>query len=476
MWWPYVLAGFVGLMILIIIIRTLTFKAKDFPEMRKKHEFDKVRAIESLSQMIQFKTVSNIDESKVDKKAFKAFRQYLRERYPKINEVATYSEHEAGVLFHIKGMSDEQPSVLMSHYDVVPVTEGWQEDPFSGRVDEQTIYGRGTLDTKNSLCVIMEAVEYALNQGKTFKNDLYLAFGGDEEISGPSAPAIRDHLHKQGIKPAFVLDEGGAIISKMFPGVKQKAAVIGISEKGYMDVSLTARSRGGHASSPPKETALTELAKAVRRLNNHRAFKMKLTAPVKALFKTLPPHSKSFGVKMLFANLWLFMPVVKMMAKKSGGEFASMFKTTQAFTVASGSDAYNVLPSEASLGVNYRLRPFESSDTVLKRIRKIIKNPNIEVKPLKISEATSVSLIDEQFGILAKAIKQTWPDVLTTPYLMVATTDSRHYHAISDHVYKFSPMDVSRDDLRKIHGFDEDITIDNVINGVNFYLNLIEQL
>ena len=476
MWWLYAIIGFVVFIIAIIIIRTLTFKAKDFPEMRKKYEFDKVRAIESLSQMIQFKTVSNIDDSKVDQKAFKAFRQYLRERYPKINEVATYSEHEAGVLFHIKGLSDEHPSVLMSHYDVVPVSEGWKEDPFSGRVDEQTIYGRGTLDTKNSLCVIMEAVEYALNQGKTFKHDLYLAFGGDEEVSGPSAPAIRDYLHKQGITPAFVLDEGGAIISKMFPGVKQKAAVIGISEKGYMDVSLTARSRGGHASSPPKETAITELAKAVRLLNNHRSFKMKLTAPVKELFKTLPPHSKSFGVRMLFANLWLFMPVVKMMAKTSGGEFASMFKTTQAFTVASGSDAYNVLPSEASIGVNYRLRPFETSDTVLKRIRKIIKNPNIEVKPLKISEATPVSLIDEQYGILSKAIKQTWPDVLTTPYLMVATTDSRHYHQISDHVYKFSPMDVSRDDLKKIHGFDEDITIDNVLNGVNFYLNLIEQL
>jgi len=279
-----------------------------------------------------------------------------------------------------------------------------------------------------------------------------------------------------GVKPYMVLDEGGAIVSNMFPGVKKKVAVIGIAEKGFMNVKLTAVSQGGHASTPPKDTPITILSKAVLKLNNHRSFRLKLTEPVKALFDTIAPHSKSFGIKLLFANIWLFSPVIKLIAKLSGGEFLSMFKTTQAFTLATGSDAINVLPSNATIGINYRLRPGETSDEVVKKITRIIHNPNITIEvPFK-SEATSTSLTGDAFKMITKAIKQTWTDVIPSPYLMVATSDSRHYHEICEHVYKFSPMDVSKTDLAKIHGFDEDISTLNIINGTNFYLNLIDQL
>jgi len=179
---------------------------------------------------------------------------------------------------------------------------------------------------------------------------------------------------------------------------------------------------------------------------------------------------------MLFANLWLFMPLVKLIAKLSGGEFLAMFKTTQAFTLAEGSQAINILPSEATIGINYRLRPGETSDVVLKRIKKIINDDMINIEAIAISEATPTSVVDDAFDKVKKAINQTWPEVIVSPYLMIATTDSRHYHQISDHVYKFSPMDVSKADLAKIHGYDEDISIDNVVHGVQFYINLLDQL
>ncbi|MBN2300059.1 MAG: M20/M25/M40 family metallo-hydrolase, partial [Acholeplasmataceae bacterium] len=240
--------------IIIIIIRTVKYKPIVTPEMRKRHEIDEKRVVESLSKMIQFKTVSNLDSSFVNQDEFKAFRLFLKERYPLITEHAEYSEHQAGVLFHIKGKSNENPVVFMSHYDVVPTTDGWQEDPFSGRINEQTVYGRGALDTKSSLNAVMESVEFALSNGKQFKNDLYLAFSGDEEIYGPSAPAIVKYFKDNSIKPYMVLDEGGAIVSNMFPGVKNKVAVIGIAEKGFMNLKITAISQGGHASTPPKNT------------------------------------------------------------------------------------------------------------------------------------------------------------------------------------------------------------------------------
>ncbi|MCF7930784.1 MAG: M20/M25/M40 family metallo-hydrolase, partial [Acholeplasmataceae bacterium] len=272
--------------IILVIVRTINFKPVDIPEMRKRHEIDEKRVVDSLSKMLQFKTVSNVDSSLVNHAEFEAFRAFLKLRYPLINEQAQYSEHEAGVLFHLKGESSENPTVLMSHYDVVPVMEGWQEDPFSGRINSETVYGRGALDTKSSLNAVMESVEYALSQGKKFRNDLYLAFSGDEEVFGPSAPAIVNYFKSHDIKPYVVLDEGGAIVSKMFPGVKKKVAVIGIAEKGFMNVKLTALSKGGHASTPPKHTPITDLSKAVLKLNNHPSFKLKLTAPVKALFDT----------------------------------------------------------------------------------------------------------------------------------------------------------------------------------------------
>ncbi len=472
--WLYLLL-LIPIIVIIVLYRTFSFKAKDYPEMKKWHEINDQHAIESLSKMIQIPTVSHVDRSKENPETFIQFKAFIQSRYPHIVNVATYEEIERGLLFKIPGESSEEPIVLMSHYDVVPVQEGWKKDAFSGHISDTHVYGRGTLDTKSSLNAVMESVEYLLSKNKVFKHDVYLAFSGDEEIFGPSAPAIVETLQSRGIKPYMVLDEGGAIVSNMFPGVKEKVAVVGIAEKGFMNVKLTATSKGGHASTPPKQTPMTRLAKAVNKLNNHKSFKLKMTEPVKQLFNTLAPHSSSFGIKMLFANLWLFMPLVKLIAKLSGGEFLAMFKTTQAFTLAEGSQAINVLPSEATMGINYRLRPGETSEVVLKRIQKIIKDDMIKVEAVAISEATPVSLVDDAFDKVRKAILQTWPEVLVAPYLMVATTDSRHYHHISDHVYKFSPMDVSKADLAKIHGYDEDISIDNVIHGVQFYINLLEQ-
>jgi carboxypeptidase PM20D1 len=475
MYW-YLLLIIPVLVLIIILYRTFTFKPHELPEMRKRHEFDELRAIESLSKMISFKTVSHQDKQLMNLDEFTLFRAFIKERFPLTFAASTYSEHESGMLFKLKGLSNEKPVVLMAHYDVVPINGNWAEDPFSGRVNESSVYGRGALDTKSSLNAILESVEHALSKNKVFKNDLYLAFGGDEETFGISAQAIVKYFKDHDIKPYMVLDEGGAIISKMFPGVSQKVAVVGIAEKGFLNLKLVATSQGGHASTPPKETAITELSKAVLRLNNHKSFRLKLTPPVKMLFENLGPHSTSFMIKLLFANLWLFTPVVKLIGKLSGGEFLSLFKTTQAFTLASGSEAINVLPARAEIGINYRLRPFDSSNDVIKRVKKIINNDRILVEATSISEATKTSLVDDAFNMIKKAIGQTWPEVITSPYLMIATTDSRHYHEICDHVYKFSPMDVSKKDLAKIHGVDEDISTLNVINGVNFYLNLIDQL
>ena len=465
-----------SLFILVILIRTFKFKPKSYPEMKKRFNIDEKRILESLSMKIKIPTVSYIDNHKINQKAFSDFKKHLKERYPLINQHATYKEIKTGVLYHIKGKSNEEPTVLMAHFDVVPAKGKWSFDPFCGTIDEKYVYGRGTLDTKNSLNAIMEAVEFSLKNKKVFKNDLYIAFSGEEEIYGSTQKEMVDYFIKNDIKPYMVFDEGGAIVSNMFPGVSEKVAVVGIAEKGMMNLKLTTYTKGGHASTPPKNTALTTLAKAVVRLNQSKQFKLKLTSPVKILFDTLAPHSKNFMIRLIFANLWLFTPIVKLIAKLSGGELLSMFKTTQAFTLAQASHAINVLPNQATIGINYRLRPNESSKDVIKRVKKIIKNDDIKIEVLSVSESTTTSKTDEAFAIVRQAIKKTWPDIIVSPYLMVATSDSRHYHKICERVYKFSPMYVTKEDLKLIHGDDEKITIENALDGTHFYLNLIEKL
>jgi carboxypeptidase PM20D1 len=319
-------------------------------------------------------------------------------------------------------------------------------------------------------------MEHVLKEGITLSHDYYLCFSGDEETRGPSANNIVKHLKAQGVTPSLVLDEGGAVVEDIFPGVKKKTAVIGVAEKGYMNVRLSSKASGGHASMPPASMPLSDLAKAVSRLHHGNLFKMQSLSVTKDMLKTVSKHSESYVMRLVFANLWLFMPVIKMNAKKSGGEMLSLFRTTQAFTMAEGSNAMNVLPSEASIGVNYRLLQGNTINDTLSRIKKRIKNDTIEVSLEKGAEATTISKTTGSYDTLTQTIKETWGDIITTPYLMMAGTDSRYHHAISDHVYRFSPMEMTKAERKTIHSTEEAIRIDHLLTCVRFYIRLIKNI
>ncbi len=474
MWWLYLIAALV-LLVIILVVKTFLFKEKLIDQALSKVDIDQEKVIENLRKKIKIPTVSYNDHLKINQTAFNDFKDLLKTDYPHIKESSTYTEIGTGVLFHIKGKSSDKPMVLMAHFDVVPVSDGWSVDPFEAIVKDGYLYGRGTLDTKVTVNAIMESLEYHLSQGKIFKQDLYISFSGEEEINGPTQSLMVQYFIDHDIKPYIVFDEGGAIVSNMFPGVSEHVAVIGVAEKGFLNLELVAKSKGGHASTPPKDSPITILADAVHALNKSKAFKMKLTSPIRNMFNHIACYSKVFPIQMIFANIWLFKPLVKLIAKISGGELYAMFKTTLAFTKASGSSAINVLPNEASIGINIRIRPEDSSDKIIDKIKKIIHNDDIDIKVLQVSEPTPTSIVDEAYNLFDKAIKQTWSHTIVSPYLMVATTDSRHYHKICDRVYKFAPYDVTSKDLKLIHSDDERISLENIINSVKFYINFLDQ-
>ena len=479
--WPYVLAGGIAVLpvfVAIIIIRTLRFTPKQLPAVQTAAvTVDRDKVVRDMVDMIRCRTVSYRDESLVDRKEFEKFEALLKERFPNVFAVAAFEKvGKTGLLFHIKGESAVAPAVLMAHYDVVPADEeGWTRPAFDGLIEDGKIWGRGTIDTKGTLCGIMEAVEAALADGYTPKNDLYLSFSGEEEIDGDSCKEIVSLLESRGITPAFVLDEGGAVVQNVFPGVREECALIGIAEKGSVSMDLTLLSAGGHASTPPVRTVLGKLSDAVVRIEKH-PFKRHLTPAAAGLFDTLGRRS-GFLFRMIFANLWCFLPLLDMVCKLSGGELNALMRTTAAVTRMEGSNAYNVLPPKGKVGINLRLMEGDTIDSAKAYLEKIVKNDRIEVSLVGgMNPSICSDTACEGWDTLTTAIRQTFGEAVVSPYLMLAASDSRHYCRITDKVYRFSPMRLSKEERGMIHGNDERLPIDTLITTVEFYVRLLKLL
>lgn len=474
----WIILAAVAVFAAVLLCRAAAFTPKD--EVRPDETPCAVngeQAVEHLSQMVQVPTVSNADPAKFDEAQFAAFRALLRRLYPKVFETCTYEELDHTELFFTwKGAASEAPVVLMAHYDVVPVEpKRWQHDPFCGEVIEGELWGRGTLDTKITLMGVLEAAESLIERGFVPKNDLYFAFAGDEEVSGTGAQAAVALLRARGIQPAMVVDEGGAVVSGIFPGVSERMAVVGIGEKGMANVKLTAKSEGGHASHPPIHSAVGVMAQAVCDCEDHQ-FKAEITPPVRQMLDVVGRHAP-FGLRIVFANLWCFGGLITRVIHKLGGELNAMMRTTMAFTMAEGSKQINVLPNEAAAYVNLRLINSQTTEAAVQHLKQSIKDPAVSVEYLSGMNASPYAdTSTDQYRVLSEAIASTWRGAIVSPYLMIACSDSRHFSAICPNVFKFSAMELSGAERALIHNDNERIPVTEVAKTVEFFTRLIEKL
>lgn len=460
----------------IILMRALAFKPKqeNIPAPAEVGlQEDRVAA--DMQAMIRVKTVSCLDKSLEDEKAFEEFPELLKRLYPRLHEnLAQERIGVRGILYRWPGKKSDRPGVLMAHYDVVPVQEAtWDKPPFSAVIEDGVLWGRGTLDTKCTLLGVMEAAEKLIGEGFVPENDLYLAFAGDEEIFGQGAPGIVAELKRRNVTPAFVLDEGGAVVDNVFPGVKEPCALIGLGEKGILNITLEAVSSGGHASTPPPHTAVGLVARAVTRAEN-KPFRFQLTPAVNKMFDTLGRRS-SLLYRIIFANLWCFKPVLNLMCKRKGGEMNALVRTTCAFTLMSGSPAHNVLAPKATAGANLRLMGSDTVESARAYVEKAVHDSRVAVTIANGTNPSPCSPAEgEAWEWLKTVIGQTWPGAVVSPYLMVAASDSRHYAAISNHVYRFSPMAMTAEERRTIHANNERIELKKLYELVRFYVRLIK--
>ena len=436
------------------------------------------QAIQHLQRAIQCKTVSYKERDKIDFAEFERFIENLQADYPLVFSRAEFSRIAGhALLFKLKGQSDDlAPVGMMGHYDVVPVRpDGWKHDPFGGVIEGDYLYGRGTLDMKGHVIALLEALESLLAESATFERDLYLMFGHNEEtgsnVPDSGAVAIRDHLKAQGIRFRMVCDEGGALIDGKPLGVDGVVALIGVGEKGYVDIELNALQPGGHAAMPPEVSAMQAVFEAAVKLERDK-FPSDFTPATESMFDALVPHMRQ-PLKFLFSYRNLFKPILIATMLKSP-KTAATIRTTCVITQAQGSAAPNVLAQKGVVVLNSRIITGESVNSVRERVQRIV-GADIQVTMHNGTEPTDISPSDgPEYAIIEKAIRQHYPHFkAVAPFLMIAGTDSRVYHGLAEGVYRLSPFEISEEDLQTMHADNERIKVTNFFKGIEFFKTLL---
>ncbi len=479
----YTLIG-IGILLLLLIsftiFNTFTAKSKQPEPIPTKIALDEEAAIKRFSESLKIKTISYPDRSKFDFSEFDRFIDFLEQSYPEVHENLQLEKiNDYALMYKWSGTdSSKNPIGLTAHYDVVPVLEGteknWEQDPFGGEVVDGYIWGRGTLDDKIGVIGILEAITYLLDQNFIPNRDMYFMFGFDEEIGGEEgAKAIVDTLEERGITFDFVLDEGGAIVENMVPGVDDPVGVVGVAEKGSATVELTVEGSGGHSSQPKSETNIGKIARAIAKLEETQ-FEASLSGPGELLFDYVTPHM-NFGLKYVMSNRFLFKPIIEKILLQEPAS-AALIRTTIAPTIFQAGEQYNVLPEKASAIINLRILPGDTLESVKSYIEETIDDEDIKVT-ITGNESSKVSSADTwQFEVIQQASRNVYDNAIIAPYLMFAGSDAKHYDRISENTYRFLPVLLTSVDLERMHGTNEHISVDNFINGIKVYAEVLMEV
>jgi len=432
--------------------------------------------VERLAQAIRFKTVSE-GEGPAPASALEALNEHLRVSFHRVHQalvretIADYS-----LLYTWQGQNPSLPALIMAaHLDVVPAEPGrWSHPPFSGDVDSRFIYGRGAMDDKVNVLAILESVELLLEEGFTPQRTVYLAFGHDEEIGGYNgAKEIAATLTARQVRAEATIDEGMIITQGMMEGIDAPIALVGIAEKGFMNLELIAAGAGGHSSMPPSRTAVGVLSKAIVRLQEN-PMPGAISNSVRQMLEYVGPEF-SYGRRIVMANLWLFGGLVESTFHKKAATDA-LLRTTMAPTMLTGSRKSNVLAQEARAVINLRIKPGDTEEGILGYIRHTIGDSRVSLRVMEMVEPqASSSSTSRVFHIMEDTLRGIDPSIIVAPGLMIALTDSRHYASMSDDIYRFTAMRLGPADLARLHGVDERIAIDNYSEIIMFNKRLIER-
>ena len=468
------------LLVAVVIIRALRFcppVAVDKPEPLTMPP-DAMAVAKKMAAAVRIPTISVHPDHPERQEAILAYHALLERLFPRVHAAMERTVvNGLSLAYRWPGKSQREPACIMAHMDVVPVesgTEGeWAHGPFSGDIADGFVWGRGTLDIKSHMICALEAAEWLLAEGFTPERDIWFAFGHDEEIGGrEGASRLVAWFQERNIHFAYVLDEGGVVNEGAVKGIDRPLALIGICEKGFANIRFTARDEGGHASMPPKHSALGMVSTFFHRLERS-PMKTRLIPPVKA-FLDVVGREMSFGMRVILANLWLFRPLF-LLVFSAGRAGNAMLRTTATPTMAQASNAPNVLPQKAEGVANFRLLPGDTGDTLMAHLNKVAQGLGLTMEALQLDNPSGISSTDHPaWRRIVEGANRLYPDAIAVPYLMMGASDSRKYEPVSDNQYRFTPYHIDAGDIRRIHGTNERISVDNLNRCVAFFRYMME--
>ena len=466
----------VVLLIAVILLRTVMLKetsAKTTKVVLEQND----RAItygKLLARMVQDETVSSrFDE---DRSKFFNFHKTLEELFPNVHNICQKKEFNGSLLYKWQGKGNHEPILFMSHHDVVEANGEWEHGPFSGDIDaDGNVWGRGSVDTKASLFCIFRALEELIEEGYEPECDVYIASSCTEEWSGNGAPSTVAYLKEQGVKLALVLDEGGMIIEEPVGGVNGIYGMVGVMEKGYGDLRFTAHGKGGHASAPSKNTPLVRLGKFMVDVEKKHPFKSQFSPTVEEMFRRMAPNM-NFGMRLIFANMWIFKPLLKKLLPMISSVGGAMLHTTIGFTMAKGADGLNVLPQEAYVTGNMRFIQHQPTEESIAIITEKAKKYDIETEVIyKDYPCPIVDYKGARFKLVEEVAASVYPGIGIAPYCMTGGTDAKFYSAICDNCIRFAPLYINKQQYGSIHGLNENINQGTLPMGVDFYKMVVRK-
>lgn len=437
--------------------------------------------VDRFSRALQYQTISGDREVLRNEDEFFGFLDFIEDEYPLVHsrlEQTMFSDFTP--LYFWEGSDPSlDPVLLMGHYDVVPVDstdlDAWQYEPFSGVMADGYIWGRGAVDNKINVMLLLETAEYLLENGYRPERGIYLLFGHDEEIGGhDGAQVVSNYFRDQNIRLYYVLDEGGFVVDGVLP-VGRPIGIIGVAEKGYLSLELVARSTGGHSSMPSDDKSVVKLSEAIVKLDQN-PFPARIDGATEKMFDSLG-EKLPFTLKLMYANRWLTDGLIKSRMIENASTSA-LIRTTTAPTMLRAGVKDNVLPTEARAVVNFRILPGDTFESVKDHVRRVIDNESITIREYDTisTQPSRVSSVEGSvYRSLQESIMNHFREVYVSPYLVVGATDSRHFIPLADNVYRFSPVVMDIEDTEMIHGINERIRIDTYQNGIRFYSDFIQK-
>lgn len=422
-----------------------------------------------LSEMVKVPTISL--RGNTDLSEFYKLHEVMKSNFPLIFSKLECTEIEGNLLFRWAGKDPKRNGILlMGHQDVVTADEpNWEKDPFSGEIVDGNIHGRGAMDCKSTVFSEFQAIEELLAEGYEPPCDIYLATAVDEEISGDGAPKLVNYLKEKGVHLDVAMDEGGAILKDQLPTMNGWCAAIGLLEKGYIDLKVIAKGKGGHSSTPRSNTPMARLAKFVADVEKDKPFKAEISGAVYAMLTEAAPYL-GFPLRMVLGNMWLFKGLLTKVLPMVSPMCNAFVRTTFCCTMAEGSQTPNVIPSEAYVVCNLRTSPHQNVDESLAVLKKYADKYDLEFEIIHARNASNtVDYKGEEFGYLKKCLNECYPDAGVIPYLMTGGTDCRHYELVADNCLRFCPIKMSNEQLAAMHAANESIGVKEVADCIKFY-------